>query len=168
MKRYFLQLLLPLLTLALLTAPVFAEGQPNLLLNLTLHKQTVNIDEEGKTHTQWQAVEATDPGDILRYTLHYRNEGTGEARGATFNDRVPEGTVYLPGSAEGKDTEVTFSLDGKSYQKPPMLTYKIKQPDGSEVEATASPDLYTHIKWKLTKPVAPGVSGTVSFMVKVK
>ena len=120
------------------------------------------------TDTAGQQVKETIPGDTLRYTIHYINEGKSEALSAVIVDPVPADTVYIGNSAEGKGSEITFSIDGKTFEAPIMLTYTVKHADGTETKHAATPEMYTHIKWKLSKPVTKGGSGTVSFIVKVK
>ena len=144
------------------------EEKPNLVLNLSVQKQFIVKDDEGNTKIEWQEVIKTDPGDILRYSILYVNTGTAEARNASIVDPVPEGTTYIGSSAEGESSQITYSLDGKEFQTPPMLTYKVKQADGSETEHKATPEMYTHISWTISKSVPPGGSGTLNFNVKVK
>lgn len=168
MKLQRLHLLLIAIMVASLPALASAEEKPNLVLTLEAHKQVIVKDEEGKTWIEWKEVDSTDPGDVLKYTVTYTNEGKIEARDAVIVDPIPAGTVYVSDSAEGKDSSITYSLDGKAFQSAPLLRYKVKQSDGSEVEYKATPDMYTHIKWKLAKPVPAGGVGTVSFKVKVK
>ena len=144
------------------------EDKPNLVLNLSVEKQIIVKDEEGKAKVEWKKVTETGPGDVLRYTLFYVNNGAAEALNASIVDPVPEGTIYIGSSAEGKDSQITYSLDGKTFRTPSMLTYKVKQADGSETEHNATPEMYTHINWKLSTPVPPGGSGTLNFNVKVK
>ena len=150
------------------SAVVAADEKPDLKLNISVEKQVVVEDKDGKKTVEWQQVKDTNPEDTLKYTIHYINEGKSEARSAVIVDPVPTGTVYIDNSAEGKDSGITFSLDGKTFEAPPMLTYSVKQTDGTETKHVATPAMYTHIKWKLSKPVPQGSSGTVSFMVKVK
>jgi uncharacterized repeat protein (TIGR01451 family) len=158
------------LIVVMMYTPVFAksEDRPDLVLKLLVEKEIIVEDKEGNKRTEWQEVKNTDPGDVLRYTIHYINKGNAEARNVVIVDPIPEGTSYISNSAEGKDSEITFSLDGKTFQTPSMLKYKVKQADGTEVEYVATPEMYTHIRWKLLKPVLPGSSGNLSFKVKVK
>lgn len=150
------------------SAAAALENKPNLVLNLSVEKQIIVKNEEGTANIQWQEVTETEPGDILRYTISYVNAGNAEARNAVIVDPVPQGTTYIGSSAEGKDSQINFSLDGKNFQSPPLLTYKVKQDDGTETEYKATPDMYTHINWTMSKPVPPGGSGTLNFSVKVK
>lgn len=163
-----LQLLLITIILASLPALAAAEEKPKLTLTLTAQKEVAVKGENGKPQTEWQEATDLKPGDVLRYTIHYANEGKAEVRDAVITDPIPPSTAYFSDTAEGKGTEITFSLDGKAYQTAPLLRYKVKQSDGSEVEYKATPDMYTHLRWKLAKPVPAGGSGAVSFKVKVK
>jgi len=143
-------------------------AQPQLALTLTVQKEVTAKDAEGKTKVEWQEVMDVKPGDVLKFTIAYRNTGPAEARDGLVTDPVPKDTAYISGSAEGKDTEITFSLDGKTFQIPPRLKYKVRQADGTEAEYQATPEMYTHIQWKLQKPVPPGGTGSMSFKAKVK
>ncbi len=149
-------------------AMAYADAKPNIVLKLKVEKEMVVTDEEGKTRLEWQQTEDTNPGDMLKYSIQYTNEGDVEAKGVVINDPIPRGTVYVANSATGQDADITFSMDGKAFQAPPMLTYKVRNQDGTEEEYVVTPDMYTHIRWILTKPVAPGSTGTLGFKVKVK
>jgi uncharacterized repeat protein (TIGR01451 family) len=142
-------------------------AKPELAHTLTAQKEAAVKDAEGKTKVEWQEVKDVKPGDILKYTITYRNVGTVEARDGRVVDPVPKETSYVSGSAEGKDAAITFSLDGKTFQEPPLLKYKVRQADGTAVEYEATPEMYTHIQWKLLKPVPPGGTGSMSFKAKV-
>lgn len=163
-------LMIAMISLMICTSAVAAleDNRPNLVLNLAVEKQVVVKDDGDNTKIEWQQVTETDPGDVLRYTIVYVNAGTSEARNAVIVDPLPEGTFYIGNSAVGDGSIITFSLDGKTFQTPPMLTYKIKQDDGTETEHKATPEMYTHISWKLSKPVPPGGTGTLNFKVNVK
>jgi uncharacterized repeat protein (TIGR01451 family) len=149
-------------------APAADTGKPELSLTVTAQKEVTGKDAEGKTKVEWQEIKEVNPGDIVKYTIAYRNVGTVEARDARVVDPVPKETTYVSGSAEGKDTAITYSLDGKAFQDPPLLKYKVRQADGTEAEYQATPEMYTCIQWKLLKPVPPGGAGSVSFNAKVK
>ena len=162
--------LMVLLGMFIIFLPLLAWGdeKPKLELKITTQKEVIVKDKEGKARTEWIEAAKTNPGDVLKFTIAYTNAGSTEARGAVIDDPIPEGTTYIGNSAEGKDAAVTFSIDGKNFEAPPMIKYKAKQADGKEVEYQASPDMYRHIRWKLTKPVPAKTSGTVSFKVTVK
>ncbi len=142
--------------------------KPELVLTLSAQKEVIVKGPDGKARTEWQDVKTGNPGDVIRYTIAYRNGGKSDARDAVIVDPVPPGTTYIPGSAAGEGAEIAFSLDGRTFQAPPQLKYKVRQPDGTEASLLASPDMYTHIRWKFAKPVPPEGKGAVSFKVKVR
>ncbi|MDH3384362.1 MAG: hypothetical protein OEM42_09905, partial [Deltaproteobacteria bacterium] len=156
MKRK--KFLVVLVVLAFTASAALAQvGQkPELVLTLSVQKQVDVTGEDGKPKTEWKEVQSTGPGDVLMYTIRYENKGKAEARDAKIIDPVPQNTSYIGESTEGEGAEITFSLDGKTFGLPPMLTYRVKQADGTEVEHVATPDMYTHIQWKLKKAVPPG------------
>lgn len=105
------------------------------------------------------------PGDIVVFTTEYRNVGTKPAEKVVVTNPVPRHTAYVDGSAEGKGTTIDFSVDGgKSYAAPDKLTVK----DAQGKARKAGPADYTHIRWTLTKPLAPRGEGSVSFKAKIK
>jgi uncharacterized repeat protein (TIGR01451 family) len=143
-------------------------AKPQLSMTLVVQKQTIVRNADGKETVEWREVRESRPGDTLKYIVSYKNVGKAEARGARIVDPVPEGTAYVPGSAEGKDATVAFSIDGKNFREPEQIKYKVRDASGNETFHTATPEMYTHIQWKLGKPVPPGDAGTVSFKVKVR
>ena len=144
-----------------------AADQPKIALSTSAEKE-VNVEKNGKLFVERIPLEIANPGDTVIYTITYRNEGETAARDILINDPIPSGTVYILKSAEGKDTEITFSIDGgRSYSKPP-IKYIVKKADGTQEETEALAEVYTHVKWVINKAVLPGQSGQVSFKVSVK
>jgi uncharacterized repeat protein (TIGR01451 family) len=159
MKKY-----IPLLiasVLLLLSAEVFAKSLVSISMKA---EKEVTVNKVKKM----VVANAVDPGDVIFYTLSYVNSGDEAATNAVMDDPIPKGTVYLAGSAFGKDAEITFSIDGgKTFKKPSLLTYDIKNRDGSLEKRTASPEQYTHIRWTVSVIPARG-SGQVGFQVRMK
>ena len=166
MNRFFVVLVVIGFTASAALAQI--GEKPELVLTLSVQKEVIVTGEDGKPKAEWQEVQSTGPGDVLKYTIRYENKGKTEARGAKVVDPIPKNTSYISGSAEGQGTAVSFSLDGKTFAPPPLLTYRVRQADGTEVEYVAAPEMYTHIQWQLTKPVPPQGSGSVSFQVVVR
>ena len=146
--------------LLLLSAEVFAKSLVS--ISITAEKEvTVN------KVTKKIAATTINPGDVIFYTLSYINSGDDAATSVVLDDPIPAGTVYLPGSAYGDGAEIIFSVDGKTFRKPSLLTYEIKKRDGSLEKRTASPEQYTHIRWTVSVIPAHG-SGQVGFQVRMK
>lgn len=140
---------------------------PKLDLKTAIEKE-VKVKKQGKWIMERRAADKTAPGDILVFTITYSNTGNGDLVDGAIVNPIPKGVLVNPESAEGKDTEVTCSIDnGRSYQVAPV-TVKIKKPDGSLENRHAELETYTHIRWAIKKPVLPGQSGRVSFKAAVK
>lgn len=153
--------------LAVLLFPMVAMAKPLVSVSITAEKE-VTVVKNGQKSTKKVAATRIDPGDIIFYTMNYINSGDEAATGAVLDDPIPQGTVYLPGSAFGAGAEITFSIDGgKSFKKPSLLTYEVKSPNGSMEKRTASPEEYTHIRWVIDK-IGAGAKGSVGFQVKIK
>ena len=143
-----------------------AKDAPKLELKMSMAKEVKTL-KDGKEVLETKPADKVGPGDVAVYTITYTNTGAGEARNAVIGDPVPAGTLYVVGSAEGKDAAITFSIDGgKSFHKEPVKQV-VKRPDGTSEEKDADPAMYSNIKW-VVKRVMPGQSGKVSFKAKVK
>jgi len=90
------------------------------------------------------------PGDILTYQLICLNIGTGKAIDGSILDPLPESVEYIPGTASGEKTEISYSMDGGETFQP--------KPEGN----------VTHIKWEVVEPIQAGESIHASFQAKVR
>ncbi len=83
-----------------------------------------------------------DPGDIITYTVIIYNQGTAEATGLIYRDRIPELTTYVPGSvtidgvsapdAIQTDGSFTYSLGSLAPGAKKVLTFKVQVDPGSD------------------------------------
>jgi hypothetical protein len=67
---------------------------------------------------------------------------------------VPAGTAYAVGSASGPGATVSCSRDGGDSFGAEC------GPDGNDQGAASA---CTHLRWELAGPIAPGLTGMVSF-----
>ena len=90
------------------------------------------------------------------------------AKGTVIIDPVPKGAVYVLNSASGENSKILCSINGGFgyYDEPVMRA--VTQPDGKKVEKPAPPEMYSHIKWTIKKPVLPGQTGWVEFKTTVR
>jgi len=152
------------LLLAFLALPALAA--PKLELKVAVSREE-SVVEEGKTVTRYVPVTVADPGDVLRYEVTYKNIGDAPLA-PVVTDPIPEGMSYVGGSATAKPVAPLFSIDGgKSFAAEP-LTYVEKDSSGAEVRKSASPEMYTHVRWIMTDLVAPGGAGVFEFKVRVR
>jgi uncharacterized repeat protein (TIGR01451 family) len=143
------------------------QSSAKLDLKTTAAKE-ITVKQDGKSTTKRIPLDKANPKDIVVYTITYSNAGKGPILDAVIVDPLPAGVRYIADTAEGKDAEITYSIDkGRTWLKPPVMI-EFRKPDGSLEKKPAPPDMYTHIKWAIKKPVAPGQAGQVSFKVTVK
>ena len=90
-----------------------------------------------------------EQGQVVYYTLRITNQTTVPLRNVAVVQPVPANTTYLADSASGPGADVTFSVDGGA-------TFS---PAGSLAQAPQ----YTHIRWQLRNPLAPGATALARF-----
>ena len=155
-----------ILTLAIMMLPAMAMAAPDVKIDIMAEK-VVMVEKDGKKVEQRVETDEVLPGDILVYTLSYKNVGDEAAKNINVDDPIPADTSYVVGSAYGPGSQITFSIDGgKTFDKPSVLSYEVG-PEGKKVSRKASPELYTHIRWSVQE-VGAGKSGVASFRVRVK
>ena len=72
---------------------------------------------------------------------------------------VPANTTYLADSASGPGAIVSFSVDGgETYAPAESLMIEV---EGAKQLAQAAQ--YTHIRWQLRNPLAPGATALARF-----
>jgi len=142
---------------------LFAQGIPK--LELTIVDTKVNMsqaEKEGRVAINYK------PGDVIRYTIIASNTGNGILTSPLITDPVPQGVSYKPFSAMGQNSVITYSVNnGRLFQAWPP-TYIERDENGQDVVKLASPDMVTHVRWELTKTLAPNESHQLEFEVIVK
>lgn len=155
------------MAVAVLAGQVTAWAGPQMAIAVAASKEKVEI-VNGKSTKKLVPATTAASGDVLQYTLSYSNKGNETAVDTVIDNPVSAGMTYIDNSASGAGADISFSIDGgKSYKKPSLLTYEIRQANGSIQKFTARPEEYTHIRWTL-KQVPAGTGGTVRFSARVK
>lgn len=128
----------------------------------------IEITEIGSKGTKKiKRVPATKviPGKEVIYTITATNTGEQAASKIKIKDPIPEHTIYVDGSAAGKNTVITFSVNGgKTYSKEKKLF--VKNAEGKLVQAVAKD--YTNIRWTFESELKPNQSASVWFRARVK
>jgi uncharacterized repeat protein (TIGR01451 family) len=154
------------LALAVVLTAGQAMAQPRMAVDMKAEK-LVSVQEDGKTVHKRVEARDTLPGDVLIYTVSYRNGGNSAATAVSIDGKIPEGTAYVPDTASRPEI-VTFSIDqGKTYKKPALLTYEITDANGGKKQVKASPEAYTEIRWVISE-IPAGGSGELAYQVRVK
>jgi uncharacterized repeat protein (TIGR01451 family) len=154
---------------ALTMIPSMSMAKPLVNISVKAEMDAV-VKEGGKMITKRVVAKDVTTGTVIFYTVSFRNDGNEKATNAVIDNPIPKDTHYVPGSAygEGGDDVITFSIDkGKSYNKPSLLLYEVKENEGKTVKKVASPDVYTNIRWVIPV-IEAGKTGAVGFKAIVK
>jgi uncharacterized repeat protein (TIGR01451 family) len=143
-------------------------GAPKVEVSVNVEREVARVDANGKKVVERKPVDVANPGDVLVYTLKATNLGDGAAIDARIEDPIPTGTELLLDSIEFGQLVPTASLDGgASWQAFPAQVEQ-KAADGTIAKVAAPADAYTHLRWTLADPLAPGESKEVHFKVRIR
>ena len=104
------------------------------------------------------------PSDQVIYTLEVSNTDTSAVSAPTVTYPIPQHMVYIANSAIGPGAEVSYSVDGHTFDKPENL--KVPATDGRL--RTATPADYTHIRWQFQHALKANSTAFVRFRALVK
>jgi uncharacterized repeat protein (TIGR01451 family) len=148
----------------LATAPAAAQDG-KIELKAVAEVEVVVEKPNGETEIQRQPANKVVPGDDVVYTITATNVSDAPVGDVVIVDPIPTEMTYKSGTAIGTDTEIQFSVDqGKTYDVAANLV--VAQSDGAVRPAT--PDDYTHIRWKFTQEIDPGASSFVRFQATLQ
>jgi uncharacterized repeat protein (TIGR01451 family) len=120
---------------------------------------------QGRETTKLIPADRVVSGDTVIYTLEVRNTAPASVPRPVVTYAVPEHMTYMPESAVGPGTEVTYSIDaGRSFDAPENL--RIQDPGGQARAATAAD--YTHIRWQLKNALKGNSVAFVRFRARMK
>ncbi len=152
------------LSLLLLPAQALSEEGPVKFANKVL-KQEIKTGKSGKKEFSYVEPAIVIPGDVMLYSISFENIGKEPVSNVVVNNPIPNNSKYRMNSATGKNTKITFSIDGgKIFGNPEDLVVK----DKTGRSWVARPEEYTHIRWVYEKTLAPGQTGEVSYKTKIK
>ena len=127
-------------------------------------QKIVTINKGGKKSYKFVPATKVLPGEIVQYNTYLENISNKSADGIQIVNPIPKHTVYLPHSAQGKNTRTSFSIDnGKHYAQ--AIKLKVKRKNGKFYPA--KPSDYTHIRWQYLGTLKPKSRQTVAFRVRL-
>lgn len=159
--------IMKLCALVLLSVTTAAMAQEPVRLVSSVQKVETFVNEQGEQERRLVAAERVVPGEELRYTVTFANQGseTVDAGSIVITNPVPNNTIYLEDSAGGSGTDVVFSVDGgDTWGTPDELL--ISGEDG--VSRLAEAAEYTHIRWTFRPALESGEESSVFFRVRLR
>jgi uncharacterized repeat protein (TIGR01451 family) len=141
------------------------QGQPQALV-LVAHNLTADDSTHRALARRGGDGSAMLPGDLMSYDLRFTNLLRDSVQRVTFDNPLPPGMHYAAQSARAsrQDVIVEFSIDsGRTYSTTPMIEREV---NGRKVREAAAPESYTHVRWRISGWVRPGVQVTAQFRAK--
>ena len=138
-----------------------AQGTGALTSEIELEKSTPATASQ-PTQKTYVHPDVVVPGDRVRVTLTFTNDGAAPASGVNLVNPIPEGLVY-------DDTADTagfgVSIDGgKNFG--PLASLIVPVEGAAGRPATAAE--VTHVRWLWPDAIAPGASRSVAFFGRVR
>jgi uncharacterized repeat protein (TIGR01451 family) len=115
---------------------------------------------DGTPVKKWVPATELLEGQVVYYTVRITNPGQQAAHNVVVTKPVPANTRYIADSAVAPGARVTFSIDGGlTFASARDLRIKA----GQGAAKPAPPERYTHIRWQMRYPLAPGATALARF-----
>jgi len=137
---------------------VFAADARCISLKSVAEVEREAVNAKGEKSVKRVAASKVVPGTEVIWTITAENTCKQASENVTINNPVPAHMQLVANSATGAGSDVSYSLDGKTFGKPDQLTV---QDNGIERKARANE--YKHIRWEFKNPLAAGATATASF-----
>jgi uncharacterized repeat protein (TIGR01451 family) len=162
---------------ALLTRPALADDAAQTAaeatgsgpLETTIVVETLRVEQGpgDREVRRWEPAGRLATGEELHYTVRVRNPGQEPVTDAVVTKRLPFGVRYELGSASGPACEVQLSSDGGTTFVPREAVLKGRDAKGKKGSRRPPPVTeFTHVRWVLTQPLAPGATALLRFRAK--
>jgi uncharacterized repeat protein (TIGR01451 family) len=125
----------------------------------------LSSQSQGRETSKLIPADRVVSGDTVIYTLEVRNTAPTSVRRPIVTYAIPSHMTYMPDTAVGPGSEVTFSVDaGRTFDAPENL--RIQEP-GGQLRTAAAAD-YTHIRWQLKNVLKGNSVAFVRFRARMK
>jgi uncharacterized repeat protein (TIGR01451 family) len=136
----------------------FAQEQGCIVLKSVAQQEQEVVNAKGEKTKELVSAAKIVPGMEVVWTVTANNICKVPSEKVTINNPVPEHMNYVANSAFGAGSDITYSLDGKTFGAPAELTVS---ENGAKRQARA--DEYRHIRWVFRSPLQPGASAVARF-----
>jgi hypothetical protein len=116
------------------------------------------VDASGNKTRKLMPVEKAIPGVEVVWTVTANNKCKQPSEKVTINLPVPEHMTYVPDSAVGPGSDVSFSVDGKTFAPNGRLTVQ-----ESGAARPARTDEFRHVRWSFKDSLQPGATAMARF-----
>ena len=136
----------------------FAQDPGCIVLKSVAEQEQEVVNARGEKTRQLVAAAKIVPGMEVVWTVTANNICKVPSEKVTINNPVPEHMSYVANSAFGAGSDITYSLDGKTFGTPAELSVT---ENGARRAARA--DEYRQIRWVFRSPLQPGASAVARF-----
>lgn len=143
-----------------IAAPAIAAGPLTMTTRMMVEKRVAAPD--GSTRTTLVPAARAVPGDRITVVLAYRNTGSAPIANLVLANPVPRNIAYRSPAAASPAPEL--SVDGKTFGS--LADLSVKGTDGTLRPAGAGD--VTHVRWRLSSPIAAGQGGELAFQAVLK
>ncbi len=120
-------------------------------------------DETGRRTWRFEPADRLTSGDEVQFTIRVRNPGKEPVTDVVVTKSMPVGLHYIGGSAVGPASVVQVSADGGTSFGPPG---EVKLSAPGRPTRRAQPAEYSHLRWVLSRPLAPGATALLRFRAR--
>ena len=147
--------------LAAVTQPAAAQGTGALTSKIELEK-LIPVGDGQAAKKSYVTPDVVVPGDRVRVSLAFTNNGTAPAAGINLVNPIPEGLLF-DDTADAANFSVSID-GGKTFGSLASLAVPVQ--DAASRPATAAD--VTHVRWLWPDAIAPGQSRSVAFFGRVR
>ena len=140
------------------SSQAFAQDQGCIVLKSVAEVEKEVVNAKGEKSTTLVPAATAVPGVEVIWTITANNICKQPSDKVTINNAVPEHMAYVANSAVGPGSDITYSVDGKTFGTASQLIVKA---DGAERQARS--DEYRHIRWVFKNSLQPGAQAFARF-----
>jgi uncharacterized repeat protein (TIGR01451 family) len=131
-----------------------AMAQANCIeLKTTAEVEKEVVNDKGEKSRVLAPAATVVPGTEVVMTVTANNTCKQPSDKVVINNPVPEHMTLVPGSAIGAGSDITFSVDGKTFAPAGKLTVT-----ENGVARAARAEEYRHVRWEFKNPIPAGSS----------
>ena len=136
----------------------FAQEHGCIVLKSVAEQEKEVVNAKGEKTKQLVAAAKIVPGMEVVWTVTANNICKAPSEKVTINLPVPEHMTFVANSASGAGSDISYSLDGKSFGTNGQLTVK-----DNGAARPARTDEYRHVRWTFKDSLAPGATAMARF-----
>jgi uncharacterized repeat protein (TIGR01451 family) len=136
------------------SSQAFAQEKGCIVLKSVAEVEEATVNAKGEKSTKLVPVAKVVPGVEVTYTITANNICKQPADKVAISNPVPEHMSLVANSAIGPGTDISYSVDGKTFAAPDQLTVV-----ENGTTRKARPDEYKAVRWNFKNSLAPGAQG---------